>query len=232
MNIFFCFLIRQKIYCFKFLKMSPAKLSSLQTEEKLFSSSYLFTLILNKQQVIQCVNPNLSQMLEFASAKLIGSNFSNYIFPDDFSKYQILLEKALSENKRSFTVDLRILRGDGKDFEWSKWEFFLRYSRKKLADLTGIGHKTGTPDDENNQAMILLEKQKKILNNLTFNQSHDMRARLANILGILEIIEHEKNFAGNGNLLQMLKSEAEKLDNTLKESIAQFVNFNIYKEEK
>jgi|GEM_PF-2864700 len=212
--------------------MNPDKLSSLQTEEKLFSSSYLFTLILDKQQVIQCVNPNLSQMLEFASAKLIGSNFSNYIFPDDFSKYQFLLEKTLSENKRSFTVDLRILRGDGKDFEWSKWEFFLRYSEKKMGDITGIGHQTRTPDDERNQTMLMLQKQKELLNQLIFNRSHDMRAKLANILGILELMEHEKSFDHNGNLLQMLKSEAEKLDNTLKKSIAQFVNFNIYKEEK
>ena len=232
MNIFFCFLTYRKVYWFKFLTMNPGKLSSLQVEEKLNSSSYLFAILLDESHQITSINPKLNKTWEFAESQLIGSNFSAYVFPEDFSKYQFLLKNALSHKERSFTIDLRILRGDGKDFEWSKWEFFLRYSRKKLADITGIGHKTGTPDDENNHAMILLQKQQELLKNLTFNQSHDMRARLANILGILELMDHEKNAAGNGKLLNMLKSEAEKLDNALKESIAHFVSLNTYMEEK
>lgn len=212
--------------------MNSDSLSSLQTEEKLFSSSYLFTILLDDRQQIVYTNPKLSQELEFAGSKIVGSNFSDYIFPDDFSKYQFLLEKTLSQKGRSFTSDLRMLRRDGKDFEWSKWEFFIRYSYKKMMEITGIGHKAESVTINKNKTEGLIEHQKKLLENITFYQSHDMRARLANILGILEVMEQGNNSESNGDLLQMLKYEAEKLDNALKESIALSVNLNTSIEDK
>jgi signal transduction histidine kinase len=214
------------------LTMTPAFPYKLLSEEKLFSSSHLLALLLDEKQCIVNNNAKLDQELVFARPNLIGSNFSAYIFPDDFSKYQFLLENALSLKKRSFTMDLRILRGDGIDFEWSRWEFFISYRNKKLKEITGIGHKTDACIDEKKKVEALIRKQNELLETLTFNQSHDMRARLANILGILEIMGHENTSKGNGRLISMLKSEAQKLDNTLKESIALSVNLNTSMEEK
>ncbi|WP_207226920.1 hypothetical protein [Cecembia calidifontis] len=119
-----------------------------------------------------------------------------------------------------------MLRRDGKDFEWSKWEFFLRYSDNKMMDISGVGHKTETVFFSKNKTVEMIQLQKKLLENITFYQSHDMRARLANILGILEVMEQGNSFNNNRDLLQMLKYEAEKLDNALKESIALSVNLN------
>ncbi|WP_207226919.1 PAS domain-containing protein [Cecembia calidifontis] len=77
--------------------MNPNSLSSLQTEEKLYSSTYLFAILLDNKQQIVSANPKLSQELEFAGSKLNGSSLSDYIFPNDFSKYQFLLENTLSQ---------------------------------------------------------------------------------------------------------------------------------------
>jgi PAS domain-containing protein len=206
--------------------MNPDKPISLHLEEKLFSSSYLFTVDLDEKQQIISTNPKLGQELKFAGPKLIGSHFSDYFFPEDFSKYQFLLENTQSQKGRSFTSDLRMLRRDGIDFEWSKWEFFIQYSGKNLTEITGIGHKILPACNEKNKTEAQIQQQQKLLENITFYQSHGLRARLANILGILELIGNETNSESNGNLLEMLKSEAQKLDNALKQGIALSVNMN------
>lgn len=65
----------------------------------------------------------------------------------------------------------------------------------------------------------ILEKQNQFLKELTFNQSHLMRSKLANIMGILEVIQPKRNPEEVPELIALLKEEAFKLDTALQESI-------------
>lgn len=65
----------------------------------------------------------------------------------------------------------------------------------------------------------ILEKQNQFLKELTFNQSHLMRSKLANIMGILEVIQPKQYPEEVPELIALLKEEAFKLDIALQESI-------------
>ena len=64
-----------------------------------------------------------------------------------------------------------------------------------------------------------LAQQNQFLKELTFNQSHLMRSNLANIMGILKVMQPKKSPAELPELLALLKEEAFKLDKALQDSI-------------
>ncbi|WP_291777722.1 PAS domain-containing protein [Cecembia sp.] len=212
--------------------MNSESLLNLHTEESLDSSTYLYSVLLNQDNIILNANRKFSQELFFGSNKLEGSHLSDYIFPQDFSKYELLLKKSLSKRERSFFMDLRKVSMDGVDFEWTRWEFFPRYDKNKIKEIVAIGHTIESTSIGKRKKEELFLKQNEFIEKMTFDHSHDMRARVANIIGILEIMGEDKNFEGSQNLVRMLKSEAQKLDNTLKKSISHFVNLDLFIDEK
>lgn len=323
------------------------------------SSQYFNMVILDANDCISQCNTKFKNELLFFVPYVIGSAFSDYIFPEDFSKYRKLLETALAEKKSNFSVDLRKLTLDGSDLCWTRWEFSLDYLDSGTHVAVGIGHKIQKPKDinfdlpgyiedshikqevmdglleenligfwlwnftnqkdqlstsllqmlgynltpgttfpsdvnwkkhvhpfdiqkvdeilsnhleskgihpfhcefricsnDNTEKWVLgygkvvdwlesgspaimvggffdisekkesedkLQKQHDFLKNLTFDQSHTMRAKLANIKGILEVLDPKAKDREISHLVKMLKSEAEHLDKALKKSIANTV---------
>lgn len=59
------------------------------------------------------------------------------------------------------------------------------------------------------------------LKDLAFNQSHSLRARVANILGIVELLNSEAHSEEVDNLFKIIENEAKMLDKDLKKSIKQ-----------
>ena len=80
---------------------------------------------------------------------------------------------------------------------------------------------------EKKQTEKVLKQQQRLIHSVTFNQSHLIRAKLANILGILEIINTKSSGMETGHFLKMIKKEAKKLDEELKKSISQSSNLAV-----
>ncbi|WP_146131384.1 PAS domain-containing protein [Mongoliibacter ruber] len=72
---------------------------------------------------------------------------------------------------------------------------------------------------EKKKSEAIIEKQDQFLRELTFNQSHLMRAKLANILGVLEVMDGKRDFEETAALIGLIKNEAIKLDQVLQSSI-------------
>lgn len=318
------------------------------------NSDQIYYLVLDENQLITEANKHFNAQLSILGKSIIGRSFSEMIFPLDFSNYQYLLEKTLSDQKSTFKIDLRKLCDEGEDFIWTSWEFKITSSAKNRK-IIGIGHsiskrrsnrlevpktmnelqvknevldglfedrllgfwlwdmskkkdqlstslfsllgydlndiearnqqvkwkkhvfpsdltkvesqlkdhftsmgkipfhsefrilslkdeikyvvcygkvvnwtQSGDPSlmvgglfdiSEKKKSEALIEKQDKFLQELTFNQSHLMRAKLANILGVLEVIDVKEDSQEAGQLIEMIKEEATKLDKVLQESI-------------
>jgi PAS domain-containing protein len=73
---------------------------------------------------------------------------------------------------------------------------------------------------ERKKSESLFKQQSQYLTTVTFNQTHLMRAKLANIIGILEIIDPKKPSMETLHFLKMIKTEARKLDEELRKSIS------------
>ncbi|WP_373397315.1 hypothetical protein V8V91_22535 [Algoriphagus halophilus] len=64
------------------------------------------------------------------------------------------------------------------------------------------------------------------LKELAFQQSHTLRARVANILGLIDILDIEQQSIESKRILDIIKKETVQLDQALKKSIKESVNQN------
>jgi len=79
---------------------------------------------------------------------------------------------------------------------------------------------------EKKKQEIWMREHHYFLRDLAFQQSHSLRARVANILGILEILDTETQTPESRKLLDILKKESKSLDQSLKKSIKESVSQN------
>ncbi|MCH7415167.1 PAS domain-containing protein [Belliella sp. R4-6] len=143
--------------------------------------------------------------------------WKKHIHIQDKEKVNQHLEEHFSSfGETPFHSELRILSLSGKEI-WSiaygkvvKWD-----EDGKPLNMIGCFFDIS----EKKKSEIILDKQNKFLRELTFNQSHMMRSKLANIMGILEVIQPRQNQEELDQLLSLLKEEAYKLDKALQDSI-------------
>jgi signal transduction histidine kinase len=104
--------------------------------------------------------------------------------------------------------------GFGKTTRWSKQGIPL----KVLGCIVDISDKK--------KQEIWVKEHQLFLEELAFEQSHSLRARVANILGILDLLEVEIKSDESKKLIDLIKDETKRLDQALKKSIKESVAKN------
>lgn len=73
---------------------------------------------------------------------------------------------------------------------------------------------------------LWMKEHQYFLKELAFQQSHTLRARVANILGLIDILDIEQQSIESKRILDIIKKETVQLDQALKKSIKESVNQN------
>lgn len=151
-------------------------------------------------------------------------SWKKHIHPEDyFEVLKALGEQVHTSGEAPFKKEFRLI-SKGKQTLWvmgfgrtSHWDHDGRPSKIQglLIDIT-----------EKKKQEIWLKEHHYFLRDLAFNQSHSLRARVANILGILEILDLENNSLETRKLLSIVKKETQLLDSSLKKSIKESVQQN------
>lgn len=143
--------------------------------------------------------------------------WKKHIHPDDLEKVNQLLEKHFqTKGEIPFYCEFRIKSKDNLD----KWVIGYGKVIQWSEDGKPIMMVGGFFDvSEKKKSEDLLKRQSDFLKKLSFDQSHTMRSKLANILGILEVIDPKAIPSDQSTFIKLLKSEARKLDTALKQSI-------------
>jgi PAS domain S-box-containing protein len=173
------------------------------------------------------ISQGLAQMLGYSQEEATEKrniSWQNHIHPEDYSE----LVKDLSKHFQTpgnlpFRKEFRIFSkgnetfwvlGYGKTIQWSEEGKPIRI----LGCIFDISEKK-------KQQLWLLEHH-FFLKDLAFQQSHSLRARVANILGILEILDTEHQSTESKKLVHLIKNETKQLDAALKKSIKESVQEN------
>ncbi|PZX59265.1 PAS domain S-box-containing protein [Algoriphagus ratkowskyi] len=180
--------------------------------------------LVNKDDII---NLGLGQMLGYTPDELSGTttnSWQKHIHPEDFPNLLKDLEKHINTTENiPFKKEFRIKQktnqmiwalGFGKTIEWSS----SGHPTKILGCILDIS--------DRKKQEIWLKEHKYFLKELAFEQSHTLRARVANILGILEILDSEPQNQESKRLAQLIKNETKMLDQSLKKSIKESVQQN------
>ena len=173
------------------------------------------------------ISSGLAQMLGYSEEeilKLENISWQKHIHLDDLNGLtRDLTQHFKTTGNIPFRKEFRIISkgnqstwviGFGKTTKWDQQGRPLKM-QGLLIDVT-----------EKKKQEIWIREHHYFLRDLAFQQSHSLRARVANILGILEILDTEHQTPESRKLLDILKTESKMLDQSLKKSIKESVNQN------
>ncbi|WP_075351897.1 PAS domain-containing protein [Algoriphagus marinus] len=170
------------------------------------------------------MSQGLGHMLGYSEEELSQNksiSWQKHIYPDDFPGLMRDLKNHFRTTgnipfKREFRISSKSnetvwVLGFGKTIRWSKSGLPV----KVLGFLLDIS--------DRKKQEIWMKEHHHFLQELAFEQSHSLRARVANILGILEILDSEPKNEESQKLINIIKEETKKLDISLKKSIRESV---------
>lgn len=165
-------------------------------------------------------NSMLGYELESQGNKL----WSNNIHPDDKEKILFELNEIIHDlNKYSFTADYRFLKANGEIIFVQHKGIILRDSQGNATRIVGaIIDLT-----ESLSHLNKIEKQNKALKEISWTQSHIVRAPLANILGLIYLLkENSKSELRDEELINLIGESAEKLDQVIREIVTKTIEID------
>lgn len=173
------------------------------------------------------ISSGLAQMLGYRAEELQNLkniSWESHIHSEDYPGIlRDLSQHFKSPGNLPFRKEFRIISkgsqtiwvmGFGKTVRWDD-EGRPKKIQGMLIDIT-----------EKKKQEIWMREHHFFLRDLAFQQSHSLRARVANILGILEILDTESQTTESRKLLDILKKESKLLDEALKKSIKESVSQN------
>lgn len=139
-----------------------------------------------------------------------------HLYKDDRARVLDYISLSVNE-KKSYDIEYRIIAKDGS-LVWIRDIVSMVDEMNMPLKLRGIMiDVTGKVDAENtlNKSFTLVTEQNKRLLNFSYIVSHNLRSHASNILGISSLIESAKTTADRDEMIQLLKTVAGNLNETL-----------------
>jgi|GEM_PF-1604350 len=189
----------------------------------IFDNSPVAKIITDKQHRIKRINRSVEDLLEFNSDLLINKSLYN-VFPVDDRKLIREEVNSISEvENKTFQLELRICNSKNelksvivqgvnlKDTGGQYGDFLIH-----LIDI----HKRKLAED------LLLVRNTE-LNNFVYKVSHDLRAPLTSIKGLINLIKLENDPAVFDEYMQMISGRVERLDSFIRDVLSHSKNLNV-----
>lgn len=201
------------------------KLELEKTNNKLVAQKELFKVLLEKNKAgfwywdlendKQKLSPEIKQMLHLNTDSHDLTWQSRISTKDLKSIKSNLKEHLISHGKIPFYQEIKNILEDGS----SLWVicFGKVFKWKKGRPVSMIGCFIDINQTKNAEETIL--KQNESLKKISFNHSHLMRAKVANILGLLNILDGKILNEENKDFFKLIKKETAKLDKIIRENV-------------
>ena len=172
--------------------------------------------ILDEEANYMYISPNIKTLLGYEPETLLGTNALNLIHPGDVSMTLVSLKKVLVDGQ----VKLAAFRHKNAHDEW-RWIETVASNQLHNPSINGI---VISSRDITSRKQIEAEREQMIkellksnadLKQFSFITSHNLRAPLSNLKGILNIFEIDKLDEYNQNLIAMLGKSVKQLGQTI-----------------
>ena len=184
-----------------------------QINQFLNTSKLFYTIAIGMDSTYTFVSPNYDRNFSFGKGTLAGQHFSVTLHPDDVSICEEVGMQCFSEPERLFPVTLR--KHDGKGgFVITQWEMQAMLNEQGGPEgIYCIGYNITKFVDTQNK----LDQASSYLDEISYIQSHGVRKPLANIVGIIHLMDTVEGYADYKNLTRMLGESAAELDDIIRE---------------
>jgi PAS domain S-box-containing protein len=160
---------------------------------------------------------------EFPENKIPFALWEKRVHPEDLERTVSSMHLVLADpNKRYWESKYRIIREDGKVIDVFERAYIV-YDEKNSVPVKIIGSTQDVTElnkvqAERDNMVTDLVKRNKALEQFTYMVSHNLRAPIANILGISYLLdEGEHDEATLGEMHQLIKQSSSNLDNVIRD---------------
>ncbi len=196
----------------------------------LFNSAHDAIFTMDNKTFVDC-NPATLRIFQCEKHQIVGQTpfrFSPPFQPDGRTSEEAAMEKinAVLSGKPQF-FEWRHMRYDGTTFEAE-----VSLNRLDLEDevqiqaiVRDISERKRTEEENRKLGIELLERNEDLskinaeLDRFVYSASHDLRAPIASLLGLIEVARMEKSMDNMERLLDMQKKSLQRLDNFIKDIV-------------
>jgi PAS domain S-box-containing protein len=168
---------------------------------------------------LKYVNPSISRMFGYTMDEMLTMTVEQ-LHPPPISKEVIYAIQRNEAQANLLTTDLACCRKDGSVFFSDIYSNNISFGGRKLV----AGFFSDVTQRRNDQEALLnsntaLKKINAELDNFVYSVSHDLRAPLLAIQGLIRLIADSKDVLSgeNSNYLNMVISSVNRMDDTIKE---------------
>lgn len=153
----------------------------------------------------------------FKTRLYIGANFMHYVMPELRDSFQENFNRALSGEKLTIERPVSLPGGE------AIWFQFLYYPVcNEAGDMMGVAMNITNIDARKTAEMKLLQQYDK-MREIAYLQSHEARAPLSNILGLINVLMLYTEKTNDPDILQVLEHlnvSAERLDTVIQKIVS------------
>jgi PAS domain S-box-containing protein len=157
---------------------------------------------------------SVTKILGFTPQQMIGKHFADFVHPDDRKLLSKQLRTLIKRPEKNTRIQIRCINKQGK-YNWFEGNVI------NLLDKPGFNSLIFTCWDisARKKAEIKLEEQNKELlktnaelDSFVYSASHELRAPLCSVLGLIQLMGHEEKSPEKLEFLSMMQKSIQTLD--------------------
>jgi PAS domain S-box-containing protein len=167
------------------------------------------------------VNTRYAANFSFIDDNLLGKPYDVTMHPDDTGICKEVGARCFEQPDKSFSAIIRKHNGKG-GYVVTLWDYRLIQKDGIPEGIFCIGHDITELEAKKNDVKILsesLDKSHQILEKVAYEQSHMVRAPVANILGLIGILKSMDLDSNLSSIVSMLEESSLRLDDIIKETV-------------
>ena len=193
-------------------------------EEELKRSEDFYRALIESSTEIKCLTiadgtiiymgSSVSKVLGFSPQQMVGKYYEDFVHPEDRKKLKKQLRALIKNPGDNIRIQIRCINIHGK-FSWFEGNVI------NLLDKPGFNALIFTSWDitARKKTEFKLEEQNKELlktnaelDSFVYSASHELRAPLCSLLGLIQLLEHEENNPEKLQFLEMMQKSIQTLD--------------------
>ncbi len=186
--------------------------------EHLFNLSPDILCMMSLEGTIKKISPSVEANMGYLPKEILSKSFEKLLHPDDLEQATLFQRNNLQGNSIHY-FESRVITSDDK-YKWFAWSAYPLLEEELIIIIGKDIHEKKIIDKT-------LEEQNIQLKQIAWSQSHEVRAPLARILSILELINKGNGTDTKVEYIKHLNESANELDTIIRKMVDSTINLNL-----